>query len=70
MLLRLIEWLEVAFKLDSVPEVQSPYPSASGISSGEIMDINVSSAVVSSFIVWLQLKYWDEIRYFLLIICY
>ncbi|EFO27256.2 hypothetical protein LOAG_01224 [Loa loa] len=40
MLLRLIEWLEVAFRVESVPEMQSLYPSASSIPYGEIMDTN------------------------------
>ncbi|OZC11963.1 ubiquitinyl hydrolase 1 [Onchocerca flexuosa] len=40
MLLRLIEWLEVAFRIESVPEMESLHPSSSGISCGEIMDIN------------------------------
>lgn len=43
MLLRLIEWLEVAFRVESVPEVQSACPSSSGILCGEIMDNNVMS---------------------------
>ncbi|MCP9261647.1 Ubiquitin carboxyl-terminal hydrolase 25 [Dirofilaria immitis] len=47
MLLRLIEWLEVAFRIESVPEIQSLYPSSSGISCGEIMDINDENVVPS-----------------------
>lgn len=50
MLLRLIEWLEVAFRIESVAEGQSSCPSASGVSCAEIMDINVSSTMLPSFI--------------------
>ncbi|CAG9535630.1 unnamed protein product [Cercopithifilaria johnstoni] len=47
MLLRLIEWLEVSFRFDSGAEVQSSCPSASGVSCGEIMDINDENMVPS-----------------------
>ncbi|VIO93518.1 Ubiquitin carboxyl-terminal hydrolase family protein [Brugia malayi] len=47
MLLRLIEWLEVAFRVESISEVQlqSPHPSSSSISCGEIMDTNDENMV-------------------------
>ncbi|VDM10682.1 unnamed protein product [Wuchereria bancrofti] len=47
MLLRLIEWLEVAFRLESISDVQlqSPHPSSSSISCGEIMDTNDENMV-------------------------
>uniref|UniRef100_A0A158Q7I3 USP domain-containing protein n=1 Tax=Elaeophora elaphi TaxID=1147741 RepID=A0A158Q7I3_9BILA len=47
MLLRLIEWLEVAFRVESVPELQSSCSSASGISCGEIMDVTDGNMVRS-----------------------
>lgn len=50
MLLRLIEWLEVAFKVESVSEVQPPFLSASSISCGEIMDTNVRSPLRPSLL--------------------
>ncbi|VDK69326.1 unnamed protein product [Litomosoides sigmodontis] len=46
MLLRLIEWLEVAFRIESVAEGQS-CPLASGVSCAEIMDVNDENMVPS-----------------------
>uniref|UniRef100_A0A915Q4I1 USP domain-containing protein n=1 Tax=Setaria digitata TaxID=48799 RepID=A0A915Q4I1_9BILA len=47
MLLRLIEWLEVAFRDESDPEVQSSCPSVSSVSCGEVMDVNDENVVPS-----------------------